>query len=53
MLHADLEVLVTCGGQERTQAQYADLLARAGFRVIDAIAIGEEPPHAIYEAVPA
>jgi hypothetical protein len=53
VLHADLEMLVMCGGQERTLAQYADLLAEAGFRLTDAIATGEEPPHTLYEAVPA
>jgi hypothetical protein len=46
-------MLVMCGGQERTLAQYADLLAEAGFRLTDAIATGEEPPHTLYEAVPA
>jgi hypothetical protein len=52
-LHADLEMLVMCGGQERTLAQYAELLAEAGFRLTDARATGEEPSHTIYEAVPA
>ena len=53
VLHADLEMLVMCGGQERTQRQYADLLTESGFRLTDAIATGEDPPHTIYEAVPA
>ena len=53
VLHADLEMLVMCGGQERTVGQYADLLASACFRLTGAIATGEEPPHAIYEAIPA
>lgn len=53
VLHADLEMLVMCGGKERTQAQYARLLADAGFRLTNAVATGEEPPHTIYEAVPA
>ena len=53
VLHADVEMLVMCGGQERTQAHYARLLADAGFRLTNAIATGEEPPHTIYEAVPA
>jgi hypothetical protein len=52
VLHADLEMLVMCGGRERTQAQYAELLADAGFRLTKAIATGEEPPHTIYEANP-
>jgi hypothetical protein len=29
----DLEMLVTVGGKERTRAEYADLFARAGFRL--------------------
>jgi hypothetical protein len=53
VLHADLEMLVMCGGQERTKPQYAELLAEAGFRLTDARATGEEPSHTIYEAVPA
>jgi len=51
VLHADLEMLVMCGGQERTRAQYAKLLADAGFRLTNTVATGEEPPHNIYEAV--
>ncbi|MBV9911111.1 MAG: hypothetical protein JOZ93_00975 [Sinobacteraceae bacterium] len=53
VLHADLEMLVMCGGQERTEAHYAELLRDAGFRLTNAIATGEEPPHTIYEAIPA
>jgi hypothetical protein len=52
-LHADLEMLVMNGGQERTQAQYARLVGDAGFRLTNVAATGEEPPHTIYEAVPA
>jgi hypothetical protein len=52
VLHADLEMLVMCGGQERTQVQYARLLGDAGFRLTNAVATGEEPPHNIYEAIP-
>jgi hypothetical protein len=53
VLHADLEMLVMCGGQERTEPQYAELLAEAGLRLTDARATGEEPSHTIFEAVPA
>jgi hypothetical protein len=53
VLDADLEMLVMCGGQERTQVQYADLLSAAGFRLTDAIATDEQPSNTIYEAVPA
>jgi hypothetical protein len=53
VLHADVEMLVMSGGQERTEAHYARLLGEAGFRLTNAVATGEEPPHTIYEAVPA
>ena len=53
VLHADLEMLVNVGGQERTRNQYSTLLAAADFRLTDAIPTGEQPPHMIYEAVPA
>jgi len=53
VLHADLEMLVLNGGQERTQAQYARLVGDAGFRLTNVVATGEEPPHNIYEAMPA
>jgi hypothetical protein len=52
VLHADLEMLVMCGGKERTRAQYARLLTDAGFRLTNTVATGEEPPHTIYEAIP-
>ncbi len=45
VLHTGLEMLVMCGGQERTQVQYADLLAAAGFGPTRVIATGEQPPH--------
>lgn len=47
----DLEMLVTAGGRERTRAEYANLLARSGFRltrVIDTVT-----PLSIVEAEPA
>ena len=53
VLHADLEMLVMCGGRERTHVEYAELLGESGFRLTNAIATDEEPPHTIYEAVPA
>jgi hypothetical protein len=49
-LMLDLEMLVTAGGKERTRAEYANLLSRAGFRlnrVIDTVT-----PLSIIEAVP-
>ncbi len=47
----DLEMLVTAGGRERTRAEYANLFARAGFRlnrVVDTVT-----PISIIEATPA
>jgi hypothetical protein len=47
----DLEMLVTVGGRERTRAEYANLLRRAGFRlnrVVETVC-----PVSIIEAVPA
>lgn len=46
----DLEMLVTVGGRERTRADYAALLSRAGFRlhrIVDTVT-----PVSIVEAVP-
>jgi hypothetical protein len=51
MLEADLQMMVICGGQERTRAQYAALLAEASFHLTDAMPTGEQPPHTLYEAV--
>ena len=47
----DLEMLVTAGGMERTEAQYADLLSRAGFRRTRVVFT--PGPVSIIEAVPA
>jgi hypothetical protein len=47
----DLEMLVTVGGRERTRAEYANLLSRAGFR-LDRV-IETVTPVSIIEAVPA
>lgn len=47
----DLEMLVTAGGKERTQAEYAALLSQAGFRLTRVI--GTPGPVSIVEAVPA
>ncbi|MDQ2636709.1 MAG: acetylserotonin O-methyltransferase [Actinomycetota bacterium] len=46
----DLEMLVTVGGKERTRAEYADLLRRAGFR-LDRV-IDTATPLSILEASP-
>jgi len=46
----DLEMLVAAGGQERTGSQYADLLARAGFRQTRVVSTAG--PMSLVEAVP-
>jgi SAM-dependent methyltransferase len=46
----DLEMLVAVGGRERTRAQWADLLGRAGFRLNRVVAT--VTPLSIVEAVP-
>lgn len=46
----DLEMLVSAGGMERTEAQYADLLSRAGFRLTRVVFT--PGPVSIIEAVP-
>jgi hypothetical protein len=47
----DLEMLVTVGGRERTAAEYAKLLAQAGFRQTSVLPTAG--PMSIVEAVPA
>ena len=44
-------MLVSAGGKERTQREYADLLARAGFRLNRVLPT--PTPLAIIEAIPA
>lgn len=46
----DLEMLVTAGGRERTRAEYANLLARTGFRLTSVT--GTVTPLSIVEAEP-
>jgi len=46
----DLEMLVTAGGRERTAAEYAELLSRAGFR--QSRVIPTASPISIVEALP-
>jgi SAM-dependent methyltransferase len=47
----DLEMLVICDGKERTEAEYRDLLAGAGFRLTRVVPTGA--PIGLVEAVPA
>jgi ubiquinone/menaquinone biosynthesis C-methylase UbiE len=54
-LHADLEMLVNVGGRERATEEYADLLARSGFRLGRTISLGraeEAMGHYLVEAEP-
>jgi hypothetical protein len=46
----DLEMLVICDGKERTEAEYRDLLAGAGFRLTRVVPT--EAPVSLVEAVP-
>lgn len=43
VLISDLEMLVNVGGRERTTDEYAALLARGGFRLVQAIPLGRLP----------
>lgn len=47
----DLEMMVICDGKERTEAEYRDLLAGAGFKLTRVIPVAESP-FSLVEAVP-
>ncbi|MGW4366793.1 methyltransferase [Nocardia takedensis] len=49
--YIDLEMLINTGGRERTEAEYRDLLARSGFRLLRTVA--SAAPDNVLEAVPA
>jgi hypothetical protein len=54
--HADLEMLVNVGGQERTTEEYQGLLARSGLKLARTIPLGSAPEamgHYLIEAQPA
>ena len=46
----DLEMMVLCDGKERTESEYRELLAGAGFRLTRVVPT--EGPHSLVEAVP-
>ena len=48
----DMEMLVTVGGRERTRAEFANLLARCGFRLTRVVDTAT-PMMSIVEAAPA
>jgi hypothetical protein len=55
VIHADLEMLVNVGGQERTTGEYASLLARSGLRLARTISLGSDQAamgHYLIEAQP-
>jgi hypothetical protein len=55
VLHADLEMLVTIGGRERTTQEYTALFARSGLRLARTISLGHAPEamgHQLIEAEP-
>ena len=47
----DMEMLALAGGRERTEAEFADLFARAGLRL--ARIVRTASPHCVIEAVKA
>lgn len=47
----DLEMMVICDGKERTESEYRELLAAAGFKLTRVVPT--EGPHGLVEAVPA
>jgi len=47
----DLEMMVICDGKERTEAEYRELLAGAGFKLTRIVPT--EGPHGLVEAIPA
>ena len=51
-LHADVEMLVNVGGIQRTEAEYDDLLASAGFRPARTVPLGDVAQFSVLEAEP-
>ena len=55
VLHADLEMLVNVGGQERTTDEYAKLFERSGLRLVGTVPLGSSKDamgHYLVEARP-
>jgi len=53
VLISDLEMLVNVGGRERTTDEYATLLARGGFRLVQSISLGRLPEAMGYHLIEA
>jgi hypothetical protein len=47
----DMEMLALAGGRERTEAEFADLFAKAGLRLVRVVRTPS--PHCVIEAVKA
>lgn len=52
VLHIDMEMLVTAGGMERTEAQYRSLFERAGFRLTKIVPLMDVAGFSVFEGVP-
>jgi hypothetical protein len=53
VLRLDLEMLVTLGGRQRTEAEYRRLFAAAGFRLSIVVPLGDAAQFSVFEGVPA
>ena len=52
-LYADMEMLVSVGGRERTEAEYRALFADAGFRLTRIVPLGDAASYSVIEGAPA
>lgn len=53
VLHLDLEMLVSVGGRERTDDEYATLFSSAGLRLANIVPLGDAVQFHVFEGVPA
>jgi len=52
VLQVDLQMLVSEGGRERTDAEYGALFAEAGFRLSAVVPLGDAAQFTVFEGVP-
>jgi len=52
VLHVDLEMLVSMGGLQRTEAEYDALFAAAGLRLNAVVPLGDPLHYSVFEGVP-
>jgi len=52
VLHADMEMMVTVGGIERTDAEYRALFTEAGFRLTNVVPLGDPAHYGVFEGLP-